>query len=200
MSCITVTNLTFGYDGSYDMIFEHATFQIDTNWKIGLIGRNGRGKTTFLHLLLEKYEYSGTIVANTTFEYFPYPVDNTQMDTIEVIENICPNLAHGEIVRELSLLNVSDFVLYRPFATLSNGEQTKVLLAVLFLKENCFLLIDEPTNHLDTKARTAVSHYLKRKQGYLLVSHNRALLDACTDHILSNYRGPKGEFFILAAK
>lgn len=198
MSLITVTNLTFGYDGSYDTIFEHATFQIDTNWKIGLIGRNGRGKTTFLNLLLGKYEYSGTIVANTTFEYFPYSVADVQMDTITVVESICPNLAHWEIVRELSFLDVSDSVLYRPFATLSNGEQTKVLLAALFLKENCFLLIDEPTNHLDTKARTAVSRYLKRKRGYLLVSHDRALLDASTDHILcinkTNIEVQKGNF------
>lgn len=44
-------------------------------------------------------------------------------------------------------------MLYRPFGTLSNGEQTKVMLAVLFLRENHFLLIDEPTNHLDLHAR-----------------------------------------------
>jgi lincosamide and streptogramin A transport system ATP-binding/permease protein len=56
-------------------------------------------------------------------------------------------------MRELSLLQVSEDVLYRPFDSLSNGEQTKVLLAALFFKENSFLLIDEPTNHLDMNAR-----------------------------------------------
>ena len=60
MSIINVTNLTFAYDGSYDNIFENVSFQIDTDWKLGFTGRNGRGKTTFLNLLLKKYEYSGT--------------------------------------------------------------------------------------------------------------------------------------------
>ena len=51
MSLISVNNLTFYYDGSYDNIFEDVSFQIDTNWKLGFIGRNGRGKTTFLNVL-----------------------------------------------------------------------------------------------------------------------------------------------------
>ena len=48
MSLINVTNLTFAHDGSYDNIFENVSFQIDTDWKLGFTGRNGRGKTTFL--------------------------------------------------------------------------------------------------------------------------------------------------------
>ena len=52
MSLIQVSNLTFAYDGSYENIFENVSFQIDTNWRLGFTGRNGRGKTTFLNLLL----------------------------------------------------------------------------------------------------------------------------------------------------
>ena len=69
--------------------------------------------------------------------------------------------------------------------TLSNGEQTKVLLAALFLNDGHFLLIDEPTNHLDMKARETVSAYLKRKKGFILISHDRCFLDGCVDHILA---------------
>lgn len=185
MSLINVTNLTFAYDGSYDNIFENVSFQIDTDWKLGFTGRNGRGKTTFLNLLLGKYEYSGKISAKVNFEYFPFEVKNREINTIDVIEEICPDYVHWEVMRELSLLEVSDDVLYRPFSTLSNGEQTKVLLAALFLKENSFLLIDEPTNHLDMNARQIVSDYLKSKHGFILVSHDRAFLDNCVDHILS---------------
>lgn len=76
-------------------------------------------------------------------------------------------------------------MLYRPFESLSNGEQTKVLLAAMFLKENSFLLIDEPTNHLDMHVRKLVSDYLRTKRGFILVSHDRAFLDNCVDHILS---------------
>lgn len=55
MAQISVNNLTFYYDGSFDNIFENVSFFIDTNWKLGFIGRNGKGKTTFLNLLLGKY-------------------------------------------------------------------------------------------------------------------------------------------------
>ena len=56
MSQITVSNLTFSYEGSYDNIFENVSFQLDTDWKLGFIGRNGKGKTTFLRLLQGKQE------------------------------------------------------------------------------------------------------------------------------------------------
>ncbi|HEY2495130.1 MAG TPA: Lsa family ABC-F type ribosomal protection protein [Paenibacillus sp.] len=185
MSLINVTNLTFAYDGSYDNIFENVSFQINTDWRLGFTGRNGRGKTTFLNLLLGKYDYNGTISANVDFEYFPFHVEHKEFNTLDVISEIYPDYEHWQIVRELTLLKVSEDVLYRPFETMSNGEQTKILLATLFLKENSFLLIDEPTNHLDIHARKLVSDYLKTKNGFILVSHDRAFLDNCVDHILS---------------
>lgn len=185
MSLINISNLTFAYDGSYDTIFNQVSFQIDTDWKLGFIGRNGRGKTTFLNLLLRNYEYSGNISANVSFEYFPYHIPDETLLTIDVIEQIHFGFEHWHLSRELNLLQVDEEVLYRPFYTLSNGERTKVLLAALFLKENCFLLIDEPTNHLDRSGRKLIAHYLKRKNGFILVSHDRTFLDACIDHVLS---------------
>lgn len=59
MAQISVNDLTFYYEGSPDNIFEHVSFSIDTNWKLGFVRRNGKGKTTFLNLLLGKYEYLG---------------------------------------------------------------------------------------------------------------------------------------------
>ena len=198
MSLINVSNLTFSYEGSYDNIFENVSFQIDTDWKLGFIGRNGRGKTTFLNLLLGKYAYSGNISSTVKFEYFPYDVEDKSLYTIEVMKSICTECMDWEIFREISLLDVQEDALYRPFNTLSNGEQTKVLLAALFLTASCFLLIDEPTNHLDIDARNVVQNYLKRKKGFILVSHDRSLLDQCVDHILSinktNIEIQKGNF------
>lgn len=185
MSLIRVTNLTFEYEGSYDPIFENVSFQIDTDWKLGFTGRNGRGKTTFLRLLMGQYEYQGTISASVAFDYFPFEVTDYGMDTLELVEEILPDYEYWKLSRELSLLELEEDVLYRPFGTLSNGEQTKVMLAVLFLRENHFLLIDEPTNHLDLHAREVVSAYLDKKKGFILVSHDRAFLDRCIDHILS---------------
>lgn len=185
MSMIKAENLTFCYPGSYDNIFENAAFQIDTDWKLGFVGRNGRGKTTFLNLLLGKYEYSGKIISSVWFDYFPYPVADKMRLTEEILQEVCPLAQEWELMRELSCLEVDSGVLWRPFETLSKGEQTKVLLAALFLNEGHFLLIDEPTNHLDTKAREKVAVYLKRKKGFILVSHDRYFLDGCVDHILS---------------
>lgn len=185
MSMIKAEALTFSYPSSYDNIFENVNFQIDTNWKLGFVGRNGRGKTTFLNLLLGKYEYKGRIISSVEFDYFPFPIEDQTMLTEQILQEICPAAENWELLRELSYLEVNHDVLWRPFDTLSNGEQTKVMLAALFLNEDHFLLIDEPTNHLDTKARKIVSSYLKRKKGFILVSHDRCFLDGCVDHILS---------------
>ena len=185
MSLINISNLTFSYDGSYDDIFTDVSFQIDTDWKLGFCGRNGRGKTTFLNLLMGRFEYSGSISASVDFEYFPYVVDKKSLNTSDVLSEVAPDVQDWQVLRELSKLAVDEDVLYRPFSTLSNGEQTKVLLAALFLRENSFLLIDEPTNHLDMNARETVARYLNGKTGYILVSHDRVFLDECVDHILS---------------
>ena len=185
MSLIQVTDLSFTYEGSYLPVFEHVSFQFDTAWRLGLTGRNGRGKTTFLRLLMGQYPYSGSITAQVAFEYFPYPVSRPEEFTIDVLREIAPEAEDWQLMRELGLLEVSDDALWRPFETLSLGERTKTLLAALFLKENAFLLIDEPTNHLDAASRERLAAYLRKKQGFLLVSHDRALLDGCVDHILA---------------
>ncbi len=185
MSMIKAENLSFCYPGSYDNIFENTSFVIDTDWKLGFVGRNGRGKTTLLKLLMGEYEYSGKLLASVRFDYFPYPVQDKTLLTNEIFTQIAPGAEDWELMRELSNLEVEADVLYRPFDTLSNGEQTKVLLAALFCNEGHFLLIDEPTNHLDARARELVSAYLKKKKGFILVSHDRSFLDGCVDHILS---------------
>lgn len=185
MSLIQVSDLTFAYDGTYENIFDHASFQLDTNWRLGFTGRNGRGKTTFLNLLLGKYEYMGSISASVSFSYFPYEVADRSLFAIDVVEEIYPDYQYWQLAKELNKLQLDEEVLYRPYSTLSNGEQTKLQLAVLFLKENNFLLIDEPTNHLDIRGRELVSRYLNSKKGFILVSHDRCFLDGCVDHILS---------------
>ena len=121
-----------------------------------------------------------------------------ERDTIEVIERIQPDYELWRICRELELLHVEADILYRPYQTLSHGERTKVMLAVLFSRENYFLLIDEPTNHLDMETRELLCAYLNRKKGFILVSHDRWLLDSCIDHVLALERNQieveKGNF------
>ncbi len=220
MSQIRVNNLTFSYDTNYENIFENVSFEIDTDWKLGFIGRNGRGKTTFLNLLQGKYKYSGTITSSVSFDYFPFEVD-IEENTLKLIKNIVAPFTEWEtkmdlcikensessmneygsildlymshdgyiidelIEKEIRKLDVDTDVLKRSFATLSNGERTKLMLAALFLKKNNFLLIDEPTNHLDTEGRETVAKYLNSKNGFILVSHDRHFVDKIADHIIS---------------
>ena len=198
MSLIDVNNLNFKYEGSIQNVFENVSFSIDTDWKLGLIGRNGKGKTTFLRLLKGDYEYTGKISKSIEFDYFPYEVENKQMQTIDIVHEIIPNTDDWEIVKELNLLKTNSEVLYRSFDTLSGGEQIKILLVSLFLKENNFLLIDEPTNHLDSQTRENLAEYLNKKKGFILVSHDRNFLDRVVDHIISinntNIEVQKGNF------
>lgn len=66
--------MSFQYDTHGEDIFKNVSFCIHTDWKLGLIGRNGRGKTTFLKLLLGEYEYSGKMISPVQFEYFPVEI------------------------------------------------------------------------------------------------------------------------------
>lgn len=185
MSLISVNNLTFGYNGSSNNVFENVSFNIDTDWKLGLIGRNGKGKTTFLKILLGKYDYIGTISKNVEFDYFPFEINNKKRMAIEIVNEIAPNVEDWEIIKELNLLNTDAEILYRNFELLSGGEQVKLLLISLFLKGNNFLLIDEPTNHLDIETRDNLVNYLEKKKGFILVSHDRNFLDKVVNHIIS---------------
>ena len=196
MSLININHLTFYYEGSSKLIFDNVSLQIDTDWKLGLVARNGRGKTTLLKLLQtqgknfaggekEKYEYRGSIVSSEEFDYFPFSVRDPKRNTVDIAEEMYPGYEFWKLCRELNLLQVNPDVLYRPFFTLSSGEQTKVMLAVLFSMEEKFLLIDEPANHLDMNARNSVKEYLKGKKGFILVSHDRDFLDECVNHILA---------------
>ena len=184
MSLIQIDHLTFAHEGSYDNVFEDVSLQLDSRWRLGLIGRNGCGKTTLLRLLQGKFEYAGNISATVEFAYFPYEVPDPEAVAGEVAQALLPEGEEWRIYRELGLLEVPETILERPFATLSGGEQTKLLLAALFSGEDRFLLIDEPTNHLDLLGRETVAKYLRKKRSFILVSHDREFLDGCVDHVM----------------
>lgn len=198
MGLLEVKNLSFGYDNQIENVFDNISFQIGTNWKLGLIGRNGKGKTTLLKLFIGKYEYQGFITPNYVFDYFPYEIKNNEKKTLEIINDLLDEFELWQLERELSLLEVKTTVLQQDFNTLSKGEQTKVLLAILFLKPHDLILIDEPTNHLDYHGRKILSNYLRKKKSFILVSHDRDFLDNCIDHVLAINRNNieliKGDF------
>ena len=208
MSNIEFKDLTFGYGDN--MIFNHAQINIDDRWKLGLVGRNGRGKSTLLNLLQGKITTDSSIITDKNFVYFPQllteedfndkdkskkqnTADKYYVERLSVkitdrnsqltyyVLNELAEFEQWKLERELSLLKVDLEILWRPFGSLSGGEQTKCLLAILFLDEDNFPLIDEPTNHLDMKSRKIVADYLQKKSGFIVVSHDRYFLNkVCT--------------------
>ena len=185
MSLIQITDLTFAYDGSYDNVFEHLSAQLDTTWRLGLTGRNGRGKTTLLRLLSGQEDARGHIHMPVRPLYFPFAVPDSAQPTRAVISALMGEGEEWRLLCELAELEIAPDALERPFSSLSHGEQTKVLLAALFARDAVYPLIDEPTNHLDLHGRELVGDYLRRKDGFLLVSHDRDFLNRAVDHVLA---------------
>jgi len=187
MGTIQIENVSFRYDQMVENLFDSLNLKIDESWKLGLIGRNGRGKTTLMKMLLGQLDYQGQIVSNLNFYYYPQTVPNKNLPTVEVVQN----LTHLEdydlwkVEVELEKLQIEPDILQQKFSTLSPGERTKVLLAVLFLDDYGFQLIDEPTNHLDIEGRKIVSDYLKSKKGFIVISHDKTFLNPVIDHVIS---------------
>lgn len=201
MSMIQIDHVTFAYDDGYTPVFEDLTLRMDTGWKLGLVGRNGRGKTTLLHLLEGGEEYRGTISSPVRCRRFPCTVHDPEQSVARVLAEAAPEAQPWQLRYELSLMGLGEEMLERAFRTLSGGEQSRVLLTALFLEEYCYPMLDEPTDHLDREGRELVARYLSQTgRGFCLVSHDRAFLDRCVDHVLAlNKTGPelvKGNFSV----
>lgn len=103
MSKIEIKNLTFGYDSQGTLLFEQANLNFDTQWKLGLIGRNGRGKTTLLNILQNKLPYQGQVIHQQEFVYFPQQTKDKERLTYYVLNDIT-DFEIWEIERELQLM------------------------------------------------------------------------------------------------
>lgn len=184
MSIIKIEDLSFAYPGG-EYIFKNLDLRLDSSWRLGLVGRNGRGKSSLLRLLMGELEHEGRIISPLSFEYFPRAVSRPERPALELLEELTPGARDWERERELGLLGFDPTSLEKSFSELSKGEGTKLLLSALFLNEGSFPLIDEPTNHLDAQGRRQAARYLRGKEGFILVSHDRDFLDGCADHILA---------------
>ncbi|WP_125704121.1 ribosomal protection-like ABC-F family protein [Lacticaseibacillus daqingensis] len=184
MPTIQLTHFTFGFATQAQPLFQDVSLNLDTGWHLGLVGRNGRGKTTLLRLLQGQLTGRGTLVMPRTAPYFPQPILDPSQLTLDAMQAVS-TAEQWQLERELRQLNVDPAILWRPYADLSGGEQTKVRLALLFALPDQFALIDEPTNHLDAASRAQVAAYLKRQSGFIVISHDRDFLDAVTDHTLA---------------
>jgi lincosamide and streptogramin A transport system ATP-binding/permease protein len=196
MGIIQLKNISFKYDNQIKPIFDHVELEIDAKWKLGLIGRNGRGKTTLMKILQNQIEYEGKVETNLKFNYFPAkiktPQETVQMVLMQITGRDYSNF--WEVERELDQIGLPDEILEQTYASLSPGQQTKALLAAMFADQNSFQLIDEPTNHLDTAGRVLLAKYLKQKQGFIVISHDRYFLNQVIDHVISIDRAQISSF------
>ena len=119
MSMIQIQKLTFAHEGDVNTLFDDVSFQIDTSWRLGFIGRNGRGKTTFLKLLMGAYPYRGSIRADgCRFAYFPYEINNWEETALGAVRSVAPDLEDWQLARELGLMGLSPAMLEQPYKTL----------------------------------------------------------------------------------
>lgn len=184
MGLIGIKKLSFKYDDQEEPLFDNVNLNLDSSWRLGLIGRNGRGKTTFLNILRGNLDYKGKIDYKQVFTYYPYKVHDVDNYTLYALQQV-RNFEEWQLERELNLMNVDLNLLWKPFKELSGGEKAKILLALCFIESDSFPLLDEPTNHLDAEGRREVAQYLLKKSGFILVSHDSQILNTVCNHMLS---------------
>jgi ABC transport system ATP-binding/permease protein len=163
--------------------------------KVGLAGRNGTGKTTFLNMITGKEEPDGgkvTVGDTVIFGYYTqeglnFTEEQKVIDVVRAIADFIP-LAKGQKITAAQMLERFMFERHQHHdyvAKLSGGERRRLHLLTVLMKNPNFLILDEPTNDLDIYAMAALEDYLVQYPGCLLVvSHDRYFLDKVVDHIL----------------
>ena len=177
------------------VLLDNFSYQFQRGEKVGIIGKNGVGKSTLLNIIqgIEPYD-SGEIEVGETinFGYFSqkgisFKDDMRVIDFMKDIAEYYP-LANGKSISASQFLRMflfNDQTQYTPIATLSGGEKRRLyLISILFQNPN-FLIFDEPTNDLDLPTLTVLENFLQNFQGCLIiVSHDRYFMDKITDHLL----------------
>ncbi len=161
--------------------------------KLGIVGNNGTGKSTFIKMLLGKVAPdSGTIEVGETVKWGYYSQDglafNEQMKVIDVVKNIAEVIPVGN-----KMLTASQFLQHFLFSPekqynyvykLSGGEKRRLYLCTVLMSNPNFLVLDEPTNDLDIETLQVLEEYLKDFKGcVIVVSHDRYFMDKVVDHI-----------------
>ena len=181
-------NLNKRFDNK--IIFDHVNFEILTGQKIGLIGPNGCGKTTFLKILTgeEKID-SGILYVSSGVKYGYFDQGhlslNTENTLIDELRRNQKEFSENEAKALLGQFNFKGNIVYNKVKQLSGGECARLAFLRLILQPYNFLLLDEPTNHMDIDSKKAIESALNSYNGtVIVVSHDRKFLDLVADNIL----------------
>ncbi len=188
---IQIKNASKSYGSQ--VLLDDAEATLTDDVKVGFVGRNGAGKSTLLRVLLGEEELDhGEIVFHPNLklgylrQHDNFLPGESAHDYL-IRDSGQPDWKCGEVAGEFELKG--DY-LFGPIGKLSGGWQTRVKLAALLLHEPNLLLLDEPTNFLDLRTQILLEHFLRHyKEACLIVSHDRAFLDATCSHTLDLSRG-----------
>ena len=195
---LDVQNLTKSFGAL--MLFENISFSIAEGQKVGLIAKNGTGKSTLLSILTDKEGYDeGSIIYRRDLKV-GYLEQTPRFNPNDSVLDACFNHQGNEekvlkAKQILTQLKIRD--LNQPIGQLSGGQQKRVALANVLILEPDFLILDEPTNHLDLEMIEWLEGFLSRgNKTLLMVTHDRYFLDrVCSvileldDHTIYTYRG-----------
>ncbi|MDR4505621.1 MAG: ATP-binding cassette domain-containing protein [Candidatus Scalindua sp.] len=190
---ISVQNLSKQYFGH--VIFNHISFGLSPRERIGLIGRNGHGKTTLFRLLTGEEHYDeGTIKIPKDYR-IGYLSQHISFTKPTVLEEGCRGLQENQKEEEwrvkkiLSGLGFSEGDFYRSPSEFSGGYQIRLNLAKVLVSEPNLLLLDEPTNFLDIISIRWLTHFLNSwPNEIMIISHDRSFMDTVTTHIMGIHR------------
>ncbi|MBQ0063159.1 MAG: ABC-F family ATP-binding cassette domain-containing protein [Prevotella sp.] len=182
------------------ILFEDICFSIAERQRVGLIARNGTGKSTLLSIIAGKETADGGTIIFRNGLRIAYLEQDTAFDDDETVLDACFNHKHEEekILKAkqiLTKLKIAD--MQQRMGTLSGGQKKRVALANVLINEPDFLILDEPTNHLDIEMIEWLENFLSRgSHSLLLVTHDRYIIDhICTqiieldDQTIYTYRG-----------
>jgi ATP-binding cassette subfamily F protein 3 len=185
---LAVSELAVGY--GQKALARDIAFLLRRGERLGIIGPNGTGKTTFLKTLLGDLEpLTGgfTWGANVQLEYFDQELESLDLSStvIEEIAVAAPRATPNELRGYLARFLFTGDDIFKPVAGLSGGEKSRLALAKLIYSQANVLVLDEPTNHLDIPAREALEQALVEYPGTIItVSHDRYFLDKLATEIL----------------